>query len=237
MFRFLKRTKRKPFVSAIVAAGGSGTRMGQNKLLIELDSVPILIHTLLALDKSEIVDEIIIAAHKDYVVEYGKMAVDFGINKLKAVVAGGENRSGSVYNGIQNVSDNCKFVLIHDGARPFITEKDIINIAKKAFVSGAATAAVMVKDTIKEISDDKIVRTFDRSKLVQVQTPQIFDVSLINGALSRVIKEKIPVTDDCQAMEIMGFAPSVVLTSYENIKITTPEDLYIGKAILENRRL
>lgn len=236
MFKFFKK-KEKPFVSAVVAAGGTGQRMGGNKLLMELDGMPVLAHTLLALERSPVVDEIIISAHRDNIVDYGQLAVDYGIKKLKSVVAGGENRSISVLKGILEVSPQCRFALIHDGARPFVTDWEIELVSAKAFTDGAATASVPVKDTIKQVGAGKIKSTLDRGSLVQVQTPQVFDIDLIKGALSKVVTEQIAVTDDCQALEIMGFQPSVVTTGYENIKITTVEDLVAGQAILNSRKV
>ena len=236
MFKF-KKKKEKPFVSAIVAAGGTGQRMGSNKLLMELDGIPVLAHTLLALQQSDLIVEIIISAHKDSIVEYGQLAVDFGIRKLKSVVSGGENRSISVLKGVLEADPKCKFALIHDGARPFVAQWEIQLVIEKAFTDGAATASVPVKDTIKQVLEGKIKATAERSNLVQVQTPQVFDIDLIKGALSKVVTENIPVTDDCQALEIMGFQPSVVTTSYENIKITTMEDLIAGQAILDSRKV
>ncbi|MBQ7092935.1 MAG: 2-C-methyl-D-erythritol 4-phosphate cytidylyltransferase [Clostridia bacterium] len=237
MADFIKKLKqkRKPFVSAVVAAGGTGTRMGENKLLMDLCGMPVLARTLIALEKCEMIDEIVISAHKDSVLEYGQLAKKYGIKKLKCVVTGGENRSISVFKGISAVSENCRFVAIHDGARPFITNEEIEKVISKAFYTGAATASVPVKDTIKQIADDKIAATIERATLVQVQTPQVFDIDLIKGALTKVIAENISVTDDCQAMEVIGFNPTVVTTSYDNIKITTPEDILLGQLILNKR--
>lgn len=237
MADFIKKLqkKRKPFVSAVVAAGGTGTRMGQNKLMMELDGKPVLLHTLIALEKCELIDEIIISAHKDHVEEYARLAHKGGIKKLKTVVEGGENRSISVFKGISRVSEECRFVAIHDGARPFVTDEELQKVIKKAFYTGAATAAVPVKDTIKQINGEKIEKTVDRASLVQVQTPQVFDLALIKGALTEVIGKGIAVTDDCQAMELMGFYPTVVITSYDNIKITTKEDMLLGQLILGKR--
>lgn len=237
MAEFIKKIKkkRKPFVSAVVAAGGTGTRMGENKLLMDIGGMPVLARTLLALEKCEMIDEIIISAHKDSVPEYTQIAKTYRIKKLKSVVIGGENRSISVFKGISAVSEECRFVAVHDGARPFVTNEELEKVISKAFYTGAATASVPVKDTIKQITDDKITATIDRASLVQMQTPQVFDVDLIKGALTKVIEEKISVTDDCQAMEIMGFKPTVVTTSYDNIKITTPEDILLGQLILNKR--
>lgn len=237
MADFIKKLRkiRKPFVAAVVAAGGTGTRMGQNKLMMELDGKPVLLHTLIALEKCELIDEIIISAHKDHIEEYANLAHRGGIKKVKAVIEGGENRSISVFKGISRVSENCRFVAIHDGARPFVTDEELEKVIKKAFYTGAATAAVPVKDTIKQIDGEKIAKTIDRASLVQVQTPQVFDLSLIKGALTEVVSKNIIVTDDCQAMELMGFNPTVVITSYDNIKITTEEDMLLGQLILNKR--
>ncbi len=237
MFGFFKKKKQKPFVTAILAAGGTGSRMGQNKLLIEIGDMPVIAHSLKALESCDLIDEIIISAHRDHIVEYGNIAKEYGISKLSVIISGGNTRTESVYNGISQASEKSKFILVHDAARPFVSKKEIEDVIAKAFTYGAATVAVPVKDTIKAVDGDKISKTIKRDKLVQVQTPQVFDKDILKGALSNVITKNIPVTDDCQAAEIMGFYPHIVIGSYDNIKITTPEDLFFGQAILNKREV
>ena len=232
MADFIKKLKqkRKPFVSAVVAAGGTGTRMGENKLLMDLCGMPVLAHTLLALEKCEMIDEIVISAHKDSVLEYSQLAKKYGIKKLKSVVTGGENRSISVFKGISAVSENCRFVAIHDGARPFITNEEIEKVISKAFYTGAATASVPVKDTIKQIADDKITATIERATLVQVQTPQVFHAKALRAAYEQPFSSTF--TDDASVMEAAGHKVTLVEGERENIKITTPSDMLIAEAII-----
>ena len=234
-----KKKEEKPFVSAVIPAAGSSRRMGEdiNKLLLLIDGIPVLARTLLSFQNNENIDEIIVVCRESDILSYAELCKSFSISKVSQIVRGGNTRTESVYNGISQASDKSKFILVHDAARPFVSKKEIEDVIAKAFTCGAATVAVPVKDTIKAVDGDKISKTIERDKLVQVQTPQVFDKDILKGALSNVITKNIPVTDDCQAAEIMGFYPHIVIGSYDNIKITTPEDLFFGQAILNKREV
>jgi len=234
---FRKKKKEKPFVTAVVAAGGSSSRMGgENKLLCEIGEAPVLVHTLRAFQQCEIIDEIVMAAREDMVVEYSNLAAAWGITKLTKVVAGGVNRAESVYKAACQASDSCAYLAVHDGARPLITPEEITAVCQKAFDVVCAAAMVPVKDTIKRVCDGFVAETVDRSTLYAAQTPQVADKALLLAALQQAIQQQIPITDECMALELLGKRPAVVVCSYENIKITTPEDLLYAEMVLVKRR-
>ena len=152
------------------------------------------------------------------------------------VVPGGETRLGSVLAGLRAVSEQTQLVAVQDGARPLVSEKVISAAVVQAGRCGAAAPAVPVKDTIKVASGGTVVETPDRSRLFAVQTPQVFDVDLLRGALQNAQEKQLPVTDDCSAVEAIGKKVFLTEGSEENIKITTPLDLELAEAILRRRR-
>lgn len=222
------------FVSCIVAAGGSGTRMGagKNKLFLEIDGVAIIAHTLSALQKSKTVSEIIVSAREEDIItisEYGRI---FGISKLKTIVKGGKTRAESVLSASKEVSCECDLVMIHDGARPFVTESIIDETVKKAEEHGAAACGVKPKCTLKSIENGFITDTVDREKTVEIQTPQVFAKELFLRMYSLDSEILKTATDDCSLAEICGSEIFVTEGSYKNIKITTPEDMEIAEIFL-----
>ncbi len=236
MLFFRKKEKKAPFVTAVIAAGGSSTRMGgENKLLMELDDRSVLAHTLLAFERCSSISEIIISAKSDMIVPYSNLAAELGIKKLKCVVAGGNTRCESVYAGACQASPESKYIAVHDGARPLIRPEEIVQVCEKAIVYSAAAAAVPVKDTIKLVEDNRIKETVDRSSLVAMQTPQVADKALLLSALKNALDLGLNVTDECMALEAMHVKPVIVTCSYENIKITTPEDILFARAVLAQR--
>lgn len=236
MFFFRKKEKKTPFVTAVIAAGGSSTRMGgENKLLMELDDSSVLAHTLLTFQHCSTVSEIIIAARNDMIVPYSNLAAELGIDKLKCVVAGGSTRCESVYAGACQASSQAKYIAVHDAARPLIRPEEITAVCKKAFEYTAAAAAVPVKDTIKRVVDGRIQETIDRTQLCAMQTPQVADRALLLSALKHALDHNLNITDECMALEAIHVRPAVVMCSYENIKITTPEDILFARAVLAER--
>ena len=236
MFFFRKREKKMPFVSAVIAASGSSTRMGgENKLLMEIGEQSVLAHTLLAFQNCSMISEIVIAARGDMIIPYSNLATELGIDKLKVVVAGGKTRCESVYAGARQVSDRADYIAVHDGARPLIRPEEIVSVCEKAFTYTAAAAAVPVKDTIKIVEDGRISETVDRSRLWAMQTPQVADRALLMSALKNAIDQNLNATDECMALEAIHVKPAIVMCSYENIKITTPEDVLFARAILAQR--
>ena len=237
MFEFLKKKKESlPFVSAVLAAGGNSSRMGGvNKLLEPLGDLPVIAHSLLALEESDYVEEIVIAASQQSLIEISEICRELGLSKPIRLINGGRNRAESVYKALCECSAESKYALVQDGARPCITQEFIRDTCEQAFLHHCATVAVPVKDTIKIAEDGLIRQTPDRRTLYAVQTPQVTDIDLLKGALVKAAQEGLNITDDCSAVEYLGIHPVIVPGGYFNIKITTPEDLVIAEALLEYR--
>ncbi len=227
------------FVSAIIAAAGQGKRMKSNvnKQYLNLGHMPILAHTLKAFLECKSIDEIIIIVGRDEVEGCKKDIVEkyYSHDRIK-IVRGGKERQESIYNGLEAIDDRSDIIITHDGARPFVT-KEIINTSiEEAIDIKAVGAGVPVKDTIKIVNDDKFIsNTPDRKRLWSMQTPQTFMKEILLEAHRNAIKEDYLGTDDCVLVERIGYPVKMIMGSYENIKITTPEDLIIGEAILKNR--
>ena len=225
-----------PFCSAVVAAAGGSSRMGGvNKLLLPLEGIPVLARTLRALDEARLVDEIVVAAREEDLLTIGDLCKTYGVTKPVKIVRGGETRAASVLAAAMECREDGAFIAVHDGARPLAEPALIDSVIQLAFRTNAAAAAVPVKDTIKVTAEGKIVSTPDRETLRAVQTPQVFDGALLRAALQAAVEGGIPVTDDCSAVERMGKEIYLTEGSYENIKITTPEDLALAAAILQRR--
>ena len=225
-----------PFCSAVVAAAGGSSRMGGvNKLLLPLEGIPVLARTLRALDEARLVDEIVVAAREEDLLTIGDLRRTYGVTKPVKIVRGGETRAASVLAAAMECREDGAFIAVHDGARPLAEPALIDSVIQLAFRTNAAAAAVPVKDTIKVTAEGKIVSTPDRETLRAVQTPQVFDGALLRAALQAAVEGGIPVTDDCSAVERMGKEIYLTEGSYENIKITTPEDLALAAAILQRR--
>ena len=237
MFSFLKKVKKRPRCAALVAAAGSSSRMGGvNKLLEDLDGMPVLVRTLTALQRSELVDEIIIATREEEIVEISDLCHTYGISKCTKVVRGGESRVHSVMRAAVEAAPGTGFLAVQDGARPLVTPELIDRVIAAAVRCGAAAPAVPVKDTIKEVRDGGAVeRTVDRGILRAVQTPQVFDAGLLKAALQDAVENSVPITDDCSAVERLGKVVFLVDGEEENLKITTPVDLILAEAILQAR--
>lgn len=207
--------------------------MGEDKLLLPLGEVPVILRTLRTLESSRYITEIIVAVREEQIVPLGQLCKDAALTKVRKIVIGGETRSASVLAGLREADPASELIAVHDGDRPLVTV-EIINAAiEKAAERGAAAPAVPVKDTIKRVSDGKVTETLDRSTLYAVQTPQVFEHGLILGALEKALTEEADITDDCSAVERIGMPVCLTEGSYDNIKLTTPEDLAVAEAILE----
>lgn len=222
---------------AIIVAAGKGTRMNckQNKVFLDLKGKPILYYTLKAFEDNNNIDSIILVL-SDGEIEYCKDNVidKFGIKKVCKIVKGGITRQNSVMNGLLAV-EGCDFVLIHDGARPFIDNKIIDDGIKYAKIYSACACGVKPKDTIKIKSAEGFSEgTLKRDTLFSVQTPQCFKYDLILNAHKEAINNGIDATDDTALAEENGYSVYLYEGSYNNIKITTQEDLIIGEKILYN---
>ena len=216
----------RPTCTAILAAAGSSQRMGgENKLLLPLDGMPVLAHTLRAVDAAQSVDEIVIAAREEDLLTYAELCKTYGIRKPVKVVVGGATREESVLRAALEARADAKLLAVQDGARPLVTPE----------LFDAAAPAVPVHDTIKLARDRRVTETPDRSMLFAVQTPQVFDAGLLKAALQSALTEHAALTDDCSAVERLGKAVYLTDGDEENIKITTPLDLIVAEAILRRR--
>lgn len=234
---FRRKTKSdKPLCAAVIAAAGSSSRMGTDKMMLPLGEEPVIIHTVRALEISPMISEIVIVTREDLLVPLAQLCRDYGFSKVSKVIRGGATRVESVYQGVCEVTSDPKLIAIHDGARPFVSAKVIEAAILQAEKSGAAAPALPVKDTIKRTKDGLVEETVDRSELYAIQTPQVFDADLIRAALKKALDDKAEITDDCSAVERIGM--KVVLTegAEENFKLTTRGDLLLAQGILESRR-
>lgn len=229
------RKARHTACSAVVVAGGSSRRMGEDKLFMDLGGMPVLARTLLALNGCDCVDEIVLVAREDALEQCAKLCEDYGITKMSKVVIGGSNRNQSALAGLTQIRRDAKLVLIHDGARPLVTEAVVKDVVHTAAIFKCAAPAVPVNDTIKETEGDAVIRTLDRSRLAAVQTPQAFQPELVKAALTQAVKEGKEYTDDCAAVEAMGVPVRLSQGDGENLKITRPMDLVTAEAILKRR--
>lgn len=223
-------------VVAIILAAGQGKRMNSQvaKQYLQINNKPLLYYTLAAFEKSK-VEEIILVTGKDEEQYCKEQIVDqYGFTKVKNIVAGGQERYDSVYHGLHACKET-GYVLIHDGARPCITPEIINRTIQEVWKHQACIVAVPVKDTIKQVNEDEVVKeTFDRNTLRIVQTPQAFSYELLLQAYDKIMQqEHTNVTDDAMVVETMTHIPiHVVEGSYSNIKVTTPEDLLIAERFL-----
>lgn len=230
--------KKENTVTAIIAAGGSGSRMGIdfNKLFLSIDERPIIAYTLDAFENCREVDDIIIvASEKDFA--FVKEIVEaFGYEKVTSIVTGGATRQESVRRGLSALSDECEIVLIHDGARPLVTTQSIANCIEETRENGAAALGTPVKDTIKLADDDGFIKdTVPRENLYLIQTPQGFNRNLIVDAHNYATQNNLDATDDCKLVEALGKKVTIVPSESSNIKLTTPDDYFIISALLAYR--
>lgn len=221
---------------AIVLAAGKGKRMGMNvnKQFLNLKEKPILYYSLKVFEESDFIDDIILVASEEEISYCQEKIVEkYQLCKVKSIVKGGKERQDSVFNGLRAIN-NCDVVLIHDGARPFIDERIIEDGINYARVYGACACGVIPKDTIKIRDAEGFSKeTPDRNTMFCVQTPQCFKYNIILDAHKRLQEEDIIVTDDTMLVERYGTKVYLYDGSYNNIKITTPEDMLIGEKLAD----
>ena len=232
-WRRKQKKSQEPCCSAVVVAAGSSTRMGMDKLMLPLDETPVIVYTLRAVQAAPSVGEIILVTREDLIVPMSQLCQDYAISKVTKVVRGGASRTQSVRLGTLEVSGDAQVIAIHDGARPFVSAEVIERAVAQAMETGAAAPAVPVKDTIKVAHDGVVESTPDRACLFAVQTPQVFESSLIKAALQKALDDGLELTDDCAAVERLGMKVALTRGDERNIKLTTPEDLAVAQAILE----
>ncbi len=219
--------------AAIILGAGAGTRMkaDKSKLLLEINGKTVLERTVETFSKIKEINEIIVVCRESDLDSFENVLSPYNVSYC----FGGETRQQSVMNAVETI-DECDYLLIHDGARPLITEKEITDTLTSAIQNGAAAVGVMVKDTIKVIdSNYQIVSTPDRSSLVSIRTPQIFEFKMYVDAVEKEKADGKDFTDDCQLIEYFGKPVFTVIGDYGNIKITTPEDLPMAEGVLKMR--
>ena len=223
-------------ISAIILAGGKGKRMGApvSKQFIEIKGKPIIYYTIKKFSENKKIDNIVVVLSKDEVGYFKENILEKYNLKVDNIVIGGTERQDSVYNGLKSLEDtNTDIVLIHDGARPFISDRIIDDGIKFAQVYGACAPGVMPKDTIKIKNESNFsVSTPDRGSLVAIQTPQVYKFNEILECHEKIKINNIVVTDDTMVAEKFGYSVYLYDGEYTNIKVTTPEDLILGEKLI-----
>ena len=221
--------------SVVIVSAGRGSRMKSdiNKQFLKIGGKEVIAHTVERFYNNKNIGEIIIVVREDEKEFFQENIINkYGYKNLK-IAFGGKERQDSVYNGLQEVDKNCSIVLIHDGARPFVTNEIIEQSIECAQKYNCAIVGIPVKDTIKIVNENNdVCNTPNRNTLWSIQTPQVFDYSLIMKAHEKAKNDKYYGTDDSMLMEYLGYNVKVVEGSYDNIKITTPEDLKVAEEIL-----
>jgi len=220
------------YCGAVIVAAGTASRMqGIDKVMAELGGEPMILRTVRTFQNCNAIGEIVIVTREDLVEKIQTLCEKF--SKVKVVTVGGADRSESVRNGLKALSSKVRLAAIHDGARPLVTDAVIDRTVRAAHTYGAAAPGVAVKDTVKIVQGGLVKSTPDRSTLQAVQTPQVFDIDLLTGALEKARKDKAVITDDCSAVERLGMSVKIVEGDERNIKVTTPADLKIAASLLE----
>ncbi|PIU67833.1 MAG: 2-C-methyl-D-erythritol 4-phosphate cytidylyltransferase [Armatimonadetes bacterium CG07_land_8_20_14_0_80_40_9] len=235
-------------VSVVIPAAGEGKRFkgyslrgvaskgaGENKLFLPLLKLPLLVRTLKTFANYSQTAEIILVSSSREITNCKDLVKRYKIEKVKKIIPGGKSRQSSVFKGLKALAPETNLVVIHDGDRPLVTKEIIRRVIYQARKQGAATAGVPVKDTIKVVEEKKVIKTLKRRKLWLIQTPQVFKSDLILKAHQRAKENKFLATDDAMLVERIGHSVGMALGSYENIKITTQEDLLLAEAILIRR--
>ena len=223
------------YCGAVIVAAGTASRMGGiDKVISPISDEPVIVHTVRAFENCDAIREIVIVTRQELIEPISALCADFA--KVKAVVIGGKNRVESVQNGLSALSDRAELAAIHDGARPLVTWELIDRVVRAANTYSAAIPAVSLKDTVKKVQGGLVSNTPDRNTLRAVQTPQVFDVDLLRGALKKAVDDDAQITDDASAVERLGMRVKVVEGDERNLKITTPMDLKLAELLMEDRK-
>ncbi|HWQ51069.1 MAG TPA: 2-C-methyl-D-erythritol 4-phosphate cytidylyltransferase [Terriglobales bacterium] len=232
----LKWFKKKPDLhcAAIIAAGGSGVRMGGGgKQLIPIGGLPMIVRTLMAFEQAASVEAVVVAAREEEIPEIARLVADYRLSKVTGVVRGGENRLGSVAAGLAAVPTEYGFVAIHDGARPLVSPALIDRVIEAAANSGAAAAAVSPVDTVRKKSGTRAGEDLDRGALVLMQTPQVFSREEYDVAIAYALTQAQQFTDDVAVYRTVKNDVTLVDGERTNIKITEPLDILMAELFLE----
>jgi len=227
-------------VVALIPSAGVGKRMGArtSKQFLDIDNRPILAQTLSRFEESQKVTEVYIVVSKKEETRCRRDIVErYNLKKVVKIVIGGMERQDSVKNGLDAVGSECDIVMIHDGVRPFVTSQLIDEAISNTCLYDATVVAVPVKDTVKTISPHgEIVETLEREKIWLAQTPQTFKYDIIKRAYKNAYDNNIYGTDDSYLVELLGIKVRIIRGTYENMKITTPEDLVVARAFFSNQK-
>ncbi len=231
---FRKKSERSAAsCSVVVLAAGASSRMGRDKIMADLDGLPVIVRTLMAFQPLPEVSEIIVVTREELIPELSGLCKAFSLDKVSKLVRGGNSRLESARIGTLEARRDIPLIAVHDGARPLVTGELISGVIAKAAQTGAAAPGVPVRDTIKVARDGLVEHTPDRETLFAVQTPQVFDADLLRAALQKALDDGAAVTDDCSAVERLGMKVSLTEGDVRNFKLTDPADLYCAEALLE----
>lgn len=229
----MRKTLQVKYCGAVIVAAGSASRMGGiDKVMAPVGGEPMIVKTVRAFDKCDVIGEIVIVTRQDLILPITDLCGKFP--KVRAVVMGGDDRPKSVQAGIGALSEKVQLIAIQDGARPLVSDAVIDRTVRAAHTYGAAVPGIPVKDTTKEVHGGIVKQTLNRAQLQAIQTPQVFDAALIRGALQKAQQDGAAITDDSSAVELLGMSVKVVEGDERNIKVTTPLDLKIAQVFLED---
>ena len=237
MLDFLKNLFKKEEIkcSAVILAAGSSTRMGKDKVFLEVGGKSVLIRSIEAFEENSYIDEIIVVTREDRIGDVSAIIAENNFKKVKSVIAGGNTRVESSLSGVMQIREKAKLVAIHDCARPFVTQKIINETVMGAHDYYAALPVIPCTDTVKIKNDGFLGPAIDRDILCLIQTPQVFNADLIKGALTYVLKNNLAVTDDSSALAYMGYKTKIIEGDTDNIKLTVPSDIPFAEAVLKKR--
>ena len=224
---------------AIVVAAGRGSRAGggRAKQFREISGIPIIIHTLRRFERCATIEETVVVLPEGALDEFTSVASTHGLRKVARAVAGGETRAESVWRGLQTFDERTVGVVaVHDGVRPFVTPDEIDRVVREAETSGAAILAAHAVETIKEAEGGIVLRTLERKKLWQAQTPQCFRYALLRRAYELALADGLDATDDSALVERLGAHVHIVEGGSHNIKITTPQDFALAELIVQSSK-
>ncbi len=221
-------------ITVVIPAAGSGKRFGENKQLKILGDRPLVFHTLKPFIDSELINEIVVVAPKNDVQQLSRELKSMISVKSVMVVAGGNTRQKSVFNGLKAASDSSELICVHDAVRPFVTKELIEKAVNACSEHDGVIVAQSSTDTIKKVMDDQIMETLPRETIWRAQTPQVFSKSALQEALKMAEDENIQGTDEASLLERIGYQVGFVEGSSLNIKITTEEDWVFAEAIFNH---
>ena len=230
--RLARKALKLRCTGAVIVAAGTASRMGGiDKVMAPLGGQPMILRTVRTFQECDCISEIVIVTRPDLIVPIRDLC--HGFDKVRMVIAGGSSRQESVERGLGGLSDKVELAAIHDGARPLITWQVIDRAVRAGNSYGAAAPAIPVKDTVKVVTGGIVKETPERISLQAVQTPQVFDLELLKGALKKAKEDGAELTDDCSAVERIGMSVKIVEGDERNLKVTTPMDLKIAEMLLE----